>query len=258
VVLTAGDVYRALWRHRFFIVVLTAVFVGAAWYVTSRQTLTYEATALVRVQERGPNAGDAAGALQAAQSLAQTYAKIIDSGALKGEINRLVVNRPARGRVSEVKLSADAAQDSPLLTITARSGNPASATIVADAAPRALSSFIRRTGPRSEQIVAIETRSSSPVSRHMALNLAVALVIGLIFNSALALLIELFRDRLPEPEELGQAVGHPVLATIPVLRLNPVAPPAASPETEAVREIEQSLASQTAPHVPGHRVGPES
>jgi capsular polysaccharide biosynthesis protein len=244
-----------------FIVVLTAVFVGAAWYVSSRQTLTYEATALVRVQERGPNVGDAAGALVAAQSLAQTYAKIIDSGALKGEINRLVVNRPARRQVSEVTLSANADQDSPLLTITARSRNPASASIVADAAPRALSKFIRRTGPRSEQIVAVEIRSSSPVSRHMALNLAIALVIGLIFNSALALLIELFRDRLPELDELGQAVGHPVLATIPTLRLSPVAPPTGSPETDGVPEIEQSLASPTAPHVPGPpgpRVGPES
>jgi capsular polysaccharide biosynthesis protein len=256
--LTAGDVYRALWRHRFFIVVLTAVFVGAAWYVTSRQARTYEATALVRVQERGPNAGDAAGALQAAQSLAQTYAKIIDSGALKKEINKLVVDRPALRRVSEVTLSASAAQDSPLLTITARSRNPASATIVGDAAPRALSKFIRRTGPRSEQIVAVETKSSSPVSRHMALKLAIAIVIGLIFNSALALLIELFRDRLPKPDELGQAVGHPVLATIPTLRLNPIAPPAASPETEAVREIEQSLASPSTPRVPAPRVGPES
>jgi capsular polysaccharide biosynthesis protein len=256
--LTAGDVYRALWRHRFFIVVLTAVFVGAAWYVTTRQTRTYVATAFVRVQEGGPNAGDAAGALEAAKSVAQTYAKIIDSGALKAEINKLVVGRPARERVSEVTLSADAAQDLPLLTITARSRDPASATIVADAAPRALSSFIRRTGPRSEKIVALETRPSSPVSRHMALNLASALVVGLIFNSALALLIELFRDRLPKPEELGQAVGHPVLATIPTLRLSRVAPPAASPETDAVPEIEQSLASPPTPHVPGPRVGPES
>ena len=35
-----------------------------------------------------------------------------------------------------------------------------------------------------------------------------------------SLLIELFRDRLPEPDELGQALGHPVLATIPTLRLH--------------------------------------
>jgi uncharacterized protein involved in exopolysaccharide biosynthesis len=48
--LTAGDVYRALWRHKVFIAVLTAAFVTATWYATKQQTQTYEASALVRAQ----------------------------------------------------------------------------------------------------------------------------------------------------------------------------------------------------------------
>ena len=54
--MTAADVYRALWRHKWFILVLTALCVGAAWYATVQQTQRYEAAALVRVQERGPAA----------------------------------------------------------------------------------------------------------------------------------------------------------------------------------------------------------
>jgi len=68
----------------------------------------------------------------------------------------------------------------------------------------------------------------------LPLKLAIALVLGLIFNGALALLIELFRDRLPEPDELGQELGHPVLATIPGLRLHPIGAieaPRKEPET---------------------------
>ena len=53
-VLTAGDVYRALWRHKVFIAALTALFVAAALYATSRQARSYETSSLVRVQERGP------------------------------------------------------------------------------------------------------------------------------------------------------------------------------------------------------------
>ena len=67
--------------------------------------------------------------------------------------------------------------------------------------------------------------TSSRVSRHLPLNVAIALVLGLIFSGALALLIELFRDRLPEADELEQTLGHPVLATIPNLRLHRMAPP---------------------------------
>jgi len=175
--LTAGDVYRALWRHKFFIVVLTAVFVGATWYVTSRQTRTYEASTLVRVQERGSNADSASAAL-----LAQTYAKLISSGALDDEIRALLARcsrlnassqsfalpRSARDAttrlcmslggvssgqvaprtVSEVKLSASPVEDLDLLSITTRSRNPTSAMVVANAASFAGGSFIPTTGAR--------------------------------------------------------------------------------------------------------------
>jgi succinoglycan biosynthesis transport protein ExoP len=265
---TAGDVYRALWRHKFFIVALTAVFVGAAWYVTSRQTRTYEASTLVRVQEREPSPNTTAAAL-----LAQTYARLISSGALDDEIRALlgrcsrvnsIPSRSARAatrrlcntlgstsggrtaplRVSEVELAGSTVEDLALLSITARSRNPTSAVVVANATPLALRTFIRRTGTRNEQIVIAKpaTTPSSPVSRHLPLNLAIALMLGLIFNGALALLLELFRDRLPESDELGQAVGHPVLATIPTLRLHPVgAVEASREEPESVPTIQRFL-----------------
>jgi hypothetical protein len=57
----------------------------------------------------------------------------------------------------------------------------------------------------------------------LPLKLTIALLVALIFNGALALLIELFRDRLPEAEQLGPDVGAPVLATIPTLRLHTAA-----------------------------------
>jgi capsular polysaccharide biosynthesis protein len=258
--LRAGDVYRALWRHKFFIVLLTAVFVGATWYVASRETREYEASTLVRVQERGPRSGDAGAALQAAQTLAQTYAKLISSGALEDEIDALLTQcarrAPDSGRrdgsarprsctslgsssrlgprsVSGVRLTASPVEELDLLSITGRSENATSATVAANAAPLALRTFIRRTGARSEQIVIAKQAQtpSSPVSQQLLLKIAIALMLGLIFNGALALLIDVFRDRLPDPDELGPAVGHPVLATIPTLRLYPVRA-LAGPEAE--------------------------
>ena len=257
--MTAGDVYRALWRHKLLIGVLTTAFVAATWYVTSQQTRTYEASTLVRAQVRGPAAGNASAALQASQDLARTYAKMILSGALTDDVQRLVAacaekrssvsptsarvespkgagkaGAPSCGwlgskrsgrvlprNISEVTLSAEPVQELPLLTLTARSKRPSSALIVADAAAPALREFIRMTAPLSERVVTVKAATeSSPVSRHLALNIAIALMLGLIFNGALALLIEFFRDRLPEPDQIEQALGYPVLATIPVLRLH--------------------------------------
>jgi capsular polysaccharide biosynthesis protein len=301
--LTAGDVYRALWRHKLFIAVLTGLLVGATWYVTSRQSRTYEASTLVRVQERGPDAGDASAALVASQTLTQTYAKIIDSGALQAEIRRLIAtcsNRasaqprseadapgnaasPANprspgasscrwlrsrnlGRVSlrqfsEAELSASPVEDLDLLSITSRSESPTRAMVVASAAPVALRSFIRRTGSLSEQIVIAKpaTMPTSPVSRQLPLKIAIAFVLGLIFNGALALLIELFRDRLPESDELGQTLGYPVLATIPGLRLHPItAVEAPREEPAAVLTAQESVDGEGNSRETSPRMGRES
>lgn len=279
--MTAGEVYRALWRHKFLIVVLTAVFVGVTWYVSSQQTSKYESSTLLRVQERGPRAGDASAALNASQTLAQTYAKLVGSGALRGQMGTLVARCSTASRggsgsptlcrslgvegsgrivargISNVTLSASPVQDLDLLSITARSGNPTSAMVVANAAPLALRSFIRKTGSGSEQIVVAKPATvGSLVSRQLPSKIAIALIIGLLFNGALALFIELFRDRLPESDELGQALGHPVLATIPTLRLNVVgaveAPPG-GPGSEMA--VERSLDGEASSHAPGPRVG---
>jgi capsular polysaccharide biosynthesis protein len=278
---TAADVYRALWRHKWFILVLTALCVAAAWYATVQQTERYEAATLVRVQERGrAAAGNPSAALQASQELAQTYARMIGSGALRKDMRTLVATctRPnARvaaaspcqwlvgrhraglepGPISSVKLTADNVQDLDLLSITARSENRRNALIAAAAAPDALRSFIRRTAPPSERIVTVKApTSSSLVSRHLALNVTIAFMLGLIFSGALALLLELFRDRLPEADEVEAAVGHPVLATIPTLRPRQRAtPPQAG--MEAAAATGEYVDSEEAPSPAGSGAAPE-
>jgi capsular polysaccharide biosynthesis protein len=322
--LTAGDLYRALWRHKFLILLLTMVFVGAAWYVTSQQPQKYEASTLVRVEERG-DTGNAA--LLAAQTLTQTYAKIIGSGALKADIKTLVAGcasgtpsglsgilpvvpgritargsappagsstptavSPATSRaarvkavhrryvracrsigvtrqfpasprkVSQVHLSGSPVQDLDLLTIAGRSKARRDAAIAANAAPWALRAFIRRAGSGNEKVVTVKaaTMPDSPVSRQLPLKIAIAVMVGLIFNGALVLLLELFRDRLPEPDQLGQEVGVPVLATIPALRLY---------ETDSLATARPASGSVSMRHfsdgdeefrTAGPRVGPEA
>jgi capsular polysaccharide biosynthesis protein len=283
------------------IVVLTALFVGATWYATSRQARIYEGSTLVRLQEG--NAGNASAALLAAQTLTQTYAKIIGSGALRGEIRTLVVEcsrrnsastqtplaAPTRQRgaaspgivhsppagsceslgstkgvspreVSEVELSGNPVQDLDLLSITARNKNPTKAVIAANAVPWALRAFIRKTGSHNEKIVTVKaaTMPSSPVSRQLPLKIAIAVMIGLIFNGALALFLELFRDRLPEPDELGRWLGHPVLATIPILRLHPIPAVVARGEPGSVLAVERSSDDDGEARATPGRVGPGS
>ena len=46
-----SDVYRTLWRSRFFVLLILGIVVATAFFLTSRQTKMYTAYSLVRVQQ---------------------------------------------------------------------------------------------------------------------------------------------------------------------------------------------------------------
>lgn len=238
--MTAGAIYRALWRHKVLILLSTAVCVGATWYATSRQHKTYEASVLVRVQQAKAASTDPLNAYEASQRVARTYATMIDSGALDARVRGLVAGRaPADGPV-EAKLGARPVEDLELLWVTARSRSPGVAALVANAAPQALRDFSDTSRNARDRIVTVKAASvpHSPVSPDLALNVGLALVLALIFNCVLALVIEAFQDRLPELDEFGSALGVPVIATIPALRLKPLSALDGGGDATRVAELE--------------------
>ena len=217
--MTAGDVYRALWRHKFLIVALTALCVAGTWYVTSLQARTYEASTLVRVQQQGENNSFAS--LDASVVIAQTYAEIIGSGALNRQAKSLATGRIPRPLIEDVSLSAKPVTDLALIWISAKGKHPAGVAAIANASPAALRNAARNYGTPGDQIVTVQ-RAGIPVSAispNMTLNIVLALALGLLFNCGLVLIYEVLRDRLPDTDELEDNLGYPVLASIPTLRL---------------------------------------
>jgi capsular polysaccharide biosynthesis protein len=214
------DVYRALWRHKFFILALTALLAIGAWFFVSRQTKTYQATSLVRVQQRITSPTEAYGALQTGQLLAETYAKIVEADTVRTRIFKLVHNQIPTDDGS-IKINATPVSQLDLLNISAQSSDPAKAALIANAAPDALRNFIKETGTLRDQIVSVDraTVPSSPVAPHVKRSVLLAILLGLIFNSALALVLELVGDRVRDPVELERLFGLPVLATVPSVKL---------------------------------------
>jgi capsular polysaccharide biosynthesis protein len=208
------EVYRALWRRRLLILLLTVLAVGATWVVVSREKKVYEATTLVRIQQRITNTGDAIGSLAVGQHLAQTYAKIVIAPSIEQRVVQLLGGRVPR---TGVDIGASPVQDLELLSISARSHSPAQAALVANAAPVALRDFIQRTGTLRDQIITVDEARipKKAVSPKVTLTVFVAFLLALIFSSVLALLVEWLGDRLPDPDELEAVLGKPVLATVP-------------------------------------------
>ena len=209
-----ADVYAALWRHRLFIVGMTALVGVVAYVLASTQPKIYESTALVRVEQRGVSASDLFGSLEVGQRLAQTYAKIVSTKALRDRV-------AARLRLptTQVHLSSSPVGDIELVDVTASSRIPAQAALVANGAVAALQAFVAEKGTNSEKVVLIDPARvpTAPASPRVKLTVAVAVILGLLFNSALALLLELFADRLPSIEDMEGIFGRPVLATVPEL-----------------------------------------
>jgi capsular polysaccharide biosynthesis protein len=221
---TVPDLYRALWRHKIFIIVLTAALVAAAYYLTAREPKTYKATALVRVQQKIHDPAEAFLALQTGGRLAQTYANITTTSTI---VNKIYKALGGKVPYSDMQLSASQVQDLELMSISAVSRTPQNAALVANAAPVALKSFIHETGTLDDQVIFVQKASvpSSPNGPKIKLNVIIALVLGLIFNSALALLLDILGDRVSDPEEFERIAGRPVLARVPLLDLgyHPVA-----------------------------------
>jgi capsular polysaccharide biosynthesis protein len=219
--MTTAETYRALWRHRFFIVVLTGIMIGVAWYFTSRQTPLYEASTLVRIQQTGTDPGSVVSALIASEQLAQTYAEILETGALRGRLREALDGRPDSEQIAELEIDAAPVESLDLLWINARSPSPSRAAAAANAMPVALRDFIRDTGTVRDKIVTVKPAGlpTDPSSPNLIRNLVIAGLLGLLFNGVLAVLVELLSDRLPDADDLEQVVKKPVLATIPPLSL---------------------------------------
>ncbi len=222
--MTVADVYRALWRHKLFILAGTAIVLGIAWYLTSTKPKVYQASALIRVQQRITDPTQALGALQTGERLVRTYARIARTRTIAATIARQLEGRvPAEEVFGAIR--AHQVEDLELLSITARSRDPSHAALIANAAPEALRSFIARTGTTRDQVITVQSATvpRSPSSPDLTYNLLMALLLGLILNGGVALVLELLLDRVSSLDELERVAGRPILATVPILELRPEA-----------------------------------
>jgi succinoglycan biosynthesis transport protein ExoP len=261
-----GDLYHALWRHKLFIVVMTALLASAVWFLTSRQTKIYEASTLVRVDQAVVDPSELRGALEAGERLVRTYAIIAETERIAADVFAQLGGEVPRAEIA--KVSAEPGEEVELLWITAQSPNPERAQLIANAVPRALQNYIRESrrfqvpttsadpddptlAPEQTVIarerVDVVNQASVPVKPaypDLKLNLALAVSLGVIFNGALALLIVLVSDRWRDADELERLTGRPVLASVPNLQLN------APAQIEATREARrpQTRAAEKGAH----------
>lgn len=217
----AADVYRALWRHKLMIVALTVLAAVAAFLFARTQPTVYEADALVRIQQRATDETvGSLSSLELGERLARTYAEIVKTYSMKQRVGAVLDGRVPESAYS---ISANPVGDVELLSVVARSEDPRYAALVANATTTALQEFITETGTLRDQVVVVDRAGipTTPVLPRTKMTVALAVLVALMFNGALALAREFFADRLPGVDEWQERFGRPVLATVPTLNLVP-------------------------------------
>jgi capsular polysaccharide biosynthesis protein len=87
---------------------LTLVTGIVVWFLASLQPKVYEATALVRIQQKITTAGDAFGSLEAGTRLAQTYARIVKTDAIDQRVAAALAGLRATAGTAESGAVEDA------------------------------------------------------------------------------------------------------------------------------------------------------
>jgi capsular polysaccharide biosynthesis protein len=163
-------------------------------------------------------------ALQASERLAETYAEIVDSGALYPPLRSQLTGTLPEETVSETDVTGDPEEGLDLLWIAAESPDPETAATVADAAPAALAELIEESGTVGDRVVTVRAARvpQDPSSPDLTLNLLVAGALGLVLNGLIAVGAEAIRGRLIAPDRAAESFGLPVLARVPSLSLVPL------------------------------------
>lgn len=220
-----SELYRVLWRNRWLVIGGTLLCLALALAATLAQEKRYTSTATVRVEPAGDsNANDR---FEASQRLSRSYAEIYTQGSLIDEMNRLLGSQ--RG-VSKDELAAKQVKDLDLLAVSGVSTDPRRAVLVASAGARALESFSDR---ERLQLVTRPERPTSPSSPNLKMNLALALMAGLILSAGLALALNAILRPVGDADSLAEELGVPLLAVVPPVRLGR-ADPTADPRGDDV------------------------
>ncbi len=189
---------------------------GVAFFAASRIPPTYEGEARVIV---GPINTDQ-NTLDAAGSLAQTYAELVTTETILSPVNQdLGLDLPLA--VLRESITARADSTTRILTITVRASSPDTAATMANAVAAVLDELAARGQVRPEgeiSVVNAAIPNPVPVEPQVSLIVMLAAASGLISALAVVLFIDYFNNTVSGREDLGNITQAPFLGAIAVTR----------------------------------------
>lgn len=220
-ILDVFDLLRTL-KKKIWLVVLAGIIGGLLANIGTRILIapTYRTSFTAYVNNRTNLEGTTtvtSADLNASQSLANTYAKILTS--------RSVINLAAETAgmqegysVLRSAVSVSVAADTEILTVSVTMTDPDKATqfaqVMSETAPEYISGIVEGS---SMQIIDEPVRPTGKYAPNYRKNTGMGVIAGMAFICILVLLLEVMDDRVKDEEELCRRYGIAVIGTIPNL-----------------------------------------
>lgn len=190
---------------------------AAAFFITGTIQPTYRASATLLINQVETPGSIVYSDVLTSERLTQTYRELIT----KRPILESVVNKADEpgltvGELSS-KLDTKAVKDTQLVTVSVRDQSPERAARLAN---NVAQTFVGTetsdaiTRPGTTRIVEPAAVPSSPVSPDLRLNVALAVLLGLVLAGGLAFLIEYMDDTVKSSEDVRFASGMPTLVEV--------------------------------------------
>jgi capsular exopolysaccharide synthesis family protein len=245
------DYLRILRKRAWLIVVAALLCPGAALVTSMATTPVYQATAKLLVVAKTEPGGGTSSAYEGAllsQQLVKSFAQVLESRAT-AEAALSLDPQPFTPRELQGRINAEPLNDTLLIELSVEDTQSARAKRLTNNIARAFIQSVPRLQSGSALRVSLVEPAlapTEPIRPRTRLNVALGLVLGLIFAVGLAFLREFLDRSVKTPEELEAAASVPVVGTIPPFKAGkqpiPVAEQPRTAAAEAFRKLRTNFA----------------
>lgn len=212
------EVFFALWRRKWRIILVTVAFMAAAWGITEYLiTPIYVSSAKIYVLNRQNQDSVATNSdLYAATQLVNDAKGVVTSRSVLEQVQKnLNLNMSASGLDSMI--SVGTSSDTRILTISVSSPSASQAQAITDELVKVSCKEVEdKMGVESMNIVDSASLPTVPSSPSKKKNMMLAGAIGFVLSCALVLLSYFLNDKIKTAEDIERYLGMSCLGMIPI------------------------------------------
>ncbi|MDT3766188.1 YveK family protein [Priestia filamentosa] len=223
-IISLKEIFLTLKRHLLLISIITIILTIASGIVSYLfLTPIYQSSTQILVnQSKSEQQIYSPAEIQTNLQLINTYNVIIKSPAILDEVIKREDLEMTSGALNKL-ISVSSEQDSQVMNVTVQHEDPKKAADIANAVATTFQSEIKTI--MNIDNVSIVTRAEisdnpSPIKPNPILNMAIALVIGLIAGIGLAFLLDYLDNTIKKEHDIENQLDLPILGTITTINVN--------------------------------------